>query len=229
VAIRILVVEDDPRLAELLARGLGAEGLLVDLAPTGGRALDAVAEVAYDVVILDVGLPDTDGFALCRQLRAREVWTPVLMLTARTAVADRVDGLDAGADDYLAKPFALEELLARLRALARRGPAARPTVLTVGNLRLDPATHEVWRGDAPLSLTLREFALLEAFMRHPGQVLSRDTLLDQAWPSGTDRRSNVVEVYVRYLREKVDRPFAVSSLENVRGAGYRLRRDGGGP
>jgi two-component system OmpR family response regulator len=229
VAIRILVVEDDPRLAELLARGLGAEGLLVDLAPTGGRALDAVAEMAYDVVILDVGLPDTDGFALCRQLRAREVWTPVLMLTARTAVADRVDGLDAGADDYLAKPFALEELLARLRALARRGPAARPTVLTVGNLRLDPATHEVWRGDAPLSLTLREFALLEAFMRHPGQVLSRDTLLDQAWPSGTDRRSNVVEVYVRYLREKVDRPFAVSSLENVRGAGYRLRRDGGGP
>ncbi len=229
MVIRILVVEDDPRLAELLARGLGAEGLLVDLAPTGARGLDAVAQVTYDVLILDVGLPDTDGFTLCRILRERGVHTPALMLTARTAVADRVDGLDAGADDYLAKPFALEELLARLRALARRGPAVRPTVLQAGDLRLDPATHEVWRGDVAVDLSLREFALLEAFMRHPGQVLSRDTLLDQAWPAGTDQRSNVVEVYVRYLREKVDRPFGVESLENVRGAGYRLRRDGGRP
>ena len=221
------MIEDDPRLAELLARGLGAEGLLVDLAPTGERGLGAVADVAYDVVILDVGLPDLDGFAVCRELRARDVWTPVLMLTARTAVADRVDGLDAGADDYLAKPFAVEELLARLRALARRGPVARPTVLSAGDLRLNPATHEVSRGDVAVELSLREFALLEAFMRHPGQVLSRDTLLDQAWPAGTDQRSNVVEVYVRYLREKIDRPFEVSSLENVRGAGYRLRKDGG--
>lgn len=223
------MIEDDPRLSELLARGLGAEGLLVDLAPTGRRGLEAAAEVAYDAVILDVGLPDLDGFSVCRELRARDVWTPVLMLTARTAIADRVDGLDAGADDYLAKPFAIEELLARLRALARRGPVARPTVLTVGELRLNPATHEVWRGEVPVELSLREFALLEAFMRHPGQVLSRDTLLDQAWPGGTDQRSNVVEVYVRYLREKVDRPFGLTSLENIRGAGYRLRKDGGRP
>ncbi|MCW3040574.1 MAG: response regulator transcription factor [Solirubrobacterales bacterium] len=201
----------------------------MDLAPTGARGLQAVTEVSYDVLILDVGLPDTDGFAVCRTLREREVWAPILMLTARSAVTDRVDGLDAGADDYLAKPFAIEELLARLRALARRGPVARPTTLRVGNLRLDPATHEAWRGPAPIALTLREFALLEAFMRHPGQVLSRDALLDQAWPAGTDQRSNVVEVYVRYLREKIDRPFGVASLENVRGAGYRLRRDGGAP
>jgi two-component system OmpR family response regulator len=226
-AIRVLVVEDDPRLSEVLARGLSAEGLMVDLAHAGRQALGAVAEIAYDVVILDVGLPDIDGFEVCRVMRERELWSPVLMLTARTAVADRVDGLDAGADDYLAKPFAVEELLARVRALARRGPVGRAPVLAVGDLRLNPATHEAWRGDTPVDLSLREFALLEAFMRHPGQVLSRDTLLDQAWPAGSDQRSNVVEVYVRYLREKIDRPFGVTSLETVRGAGYRLRKDGG--
>jgi two-component system OmpR family response regulator len=214
-------------LSDILSRGLTAEGLVVDLAHTGGLALAAVADVTYDVVILDVGLPDMDGFEVCRGIRGREVWCPVLMLTARTAVADRVDGLDAGADDYLAKPFELSEVLARIRALARRGPVAHAPVLTVGDLRLNPATHEAWRGDVSLDLSLREFALLEAFMRHPGQVLSRDTLLDQAWPAGSDQRSNVVEVYIRYLREKIDRPFSVSSLENVRGAGYRLRRDGG--
>jgi two-component system OmpR family response regulator len=225
--IRVLVVEDDPRLSEVLARGLSAEGLIVDLAHAGGQALRAVAELSYDVVILDVGLPDIDGFQVCRAMRERELWSPVLMLTARTAVADRVDGLDAGADDYLAKPFAVEELLARVRALARRGPVERAPVLAVGDLRLNPATHEAWRGDTPVDLSLREFALLEAFMRHPGQVLSRDTLLDQAWPAGSDQRSNVIEVYVRYLREKIDRPFGVNSLENVRGAGYRLRKDAG--
>ena len=225
--IRVLVVEDDPRLSELLLRALRAEGLVADAAATGALALDATQATAYDVVILDVGLPDTDGFAVCAELRRREVWAPVLMLTARTAVGDRVAGLDAGADDYLAKPFAIEELLARLRALGRRGPVARAPVLTVGDLRLDPATHEAWRGDVPIELSLRELALLEAFMRHPGQVLSREALLDQAWPMGGEQRSNVVEVYVRYLREKIDRPFGVSSLENVRGAGYRLRRDGG--
>jgi two-component system OmpR family response regulator len=225
--IRVLVVEDDPRLADVTRRALEDEGLVVDVAHRGAQALQAFDEAAYDIVVLDVGLPDTDGFTVCRTMREREIWAPVLMLTARTAVEDRVDGLDAGADDYLGKPFAVPELLARVRALARRGPVARPPVLEVGDLRLDPATHQVWRGDAPVDLSLREFALLEAFMRHPGQVLSRDTLLDQAWPIGTDQRSNVLEVYVRYLRNKIDRPFGVSSLENVRGAGYRLRKDGG--
>ena len=221
-------MEDDLRLADVTRRALEDEGLVVDLAHRGAQALAAFDEASYDLVVLDVGLPDTDGFALCRAMRDREVWSPVLMLTARTAVADRVDGLDAGADDYLGKPFAVPELLARVRALARRGPVVRPPVLRAGDLRLDPTTHQVWRGDTSIDLSLREFALLEAFMRHPGQVLSRDALLDQAWPLGTDQRSNVVEVYVRYLRQKIDRPFGVTSLENVRGAGYRLRKDGGG-
>ena len=225
--MRVLVVEDDARLSGLLVRGLTAEGLLVDLARDAEQAEQAVVLVSYDAIVLDVGLPDVDGLELCRRLRRREVWAPVLMLTARTALADRVDGLDAGADDYLAKPFAFAEVLARLRALTRRGPVRRPTVLEVGTLRLNPATHEVWRGDQPIDLSLREFALLEALMRHSGQVLSRDTLLDHAWPHGAEQKSNVVEVYVRYLREKIDRPFDVSSIENVRGAGYRLRRDGG--
>jgi two-component system OmpR family response regulator len=225
--MRVLVVEDDPRLLDLLDRGLRAEGLMVDLAHNGRQALGAVAEFAYDSIVLDVNLPDMDGFEVCAALRKRESWVPVLMLTARSEVADRVQGLNAGADDYVLKPFALEELVARLRALVRRGAVARPTVLTVGSLRLDPATQEVWRDQTPLSLTLREFGMLEAFMRHPGQVLSRRALLDQAWPAGSEQRSNVVEVYVRYLREKIDRPFGLTSLENVRGAGYRLRRDGG--
>jgi two-component system OmpR family response regulator len=225
--MRVLVVEDDPRLSELLARGLRADGLLVDLARDGGGAVEATEGTTYDAIILDVGLPDVDGFEVCRRLRANDVWAPVLMLTARTAVADRVDGLDAGADDYLAKPFAFEEVFARLRALTRRGPVRRPTILAAGTLRMNPATGEVRRGDQLVALTLRELALLEAFMRHPGQILSKWTLLEQAWPAGVEQRSNVVEVYVRYLREKIDRPFGVSSIENVRGAGYRFRRDGG--
>jgi two-component system, OmpR family, response regulator len=225
--MRVLVVEDDARLLDLLDRGLRAEGLVVDLAGTGRQALAAAGEISYDTIVLDVGLPDMDGFEVCAALRERETWVPVLMLTARTAVADRVQGLNAGADDYLAKPFAFEELVARLRALQRRGRVASAPVLEAGTLRLDPATREVWRGETPLSLSVREFALLETFMRHPGQVLSRTTLLDHVWPAGSDQRSNVVEVYVRYLREKIDRPFGLSSLENVRGAGYRLRRDGG--
>jgi len=225
--MRVLVVEDDPRISELLARGLREEGLLVDLAHNARQALEATSDVEYDVLVLDVGLPDLDGFALCERLREREVWSPVLMLTARTSVADRVTGLNVGADDYLAKPFAFEELVARLRALSRRGPAHRGVVLRVGTLRLSSTTREVWRGEAAIALSARELALLEAFMRHPGQVLSRETLLDQAWPAGSEQTSNVVEVYVRYLREKLDRPFGVSSIENVRGLGYRLRRDGG--
>jgi len=226
--MRVLVVEDDPRLADLLSRGLSAEGLVVDLVANARHALEATNDVVYDAMVLDVGLPDMDGFALCGALRERHVWSPVLMLTAREAVADRVEGLDAGADDYMAKPFAFEELLARLRALGRRGPIVRAPVLTVGGLRLNAATREVWRDETPIDLSLRELALLEAFMRHPGQVLSRWSLLEQAWPAGSKQRSNVVEVYIRYLREKIDRPFGRVSLENVRGAGYRLRRDGGG-
>jgi two-component system, OmpR family, response regulator len=177
--------------------------------------------------VLDVMLPDIDGFETCRRLRADRVWVPIIMLTARDAIEDRVRGLDQGADDYLTKPFSLAELLARLRALARRGPVERPAVLEVGDLRLDPATFQVWRGDVEISLSAREFAVLETFMRRAGQVLSHMQLLDAAWDLGYEQRSNVVEVYVRYLREKIDRPFGIKSLETVRGVGYRLRRDGG--
>jgi two-component system OmpR family response regulator len=171
-------------------------------------------------------LPGLDGLSVCRRLRTEEVWTPVLLLTARDAVASRVEGLDAGADDYLVKPFSFDELLARLRALARRVPIERPAVLTAGELRLDPATGQAWRGEAEIQLSAKEFALLEAFVRRPGQVLSRVQLLEAAWDMGFESRSNVVDVYVRYLRKKIDRPFARASLETVRGRGYRLAEDG---
>jgi len=180
----------------------------------------------YDAIVLDVMLAGIDGFEVCRRLRRGGVWAPVLMLTARDAVEDRVEGLDAGADDYLTKPFSFAELLARLRALGRRGPVERLPVLEVGSLRLDPSTRQVWRGDAEISLSTKEYALLETFMRRPGQVLSRFDLLEHAWDYSYENRSNVVDVYVRYLREKVDRPFGTASLETVRGAGYRLRREG---
>jgi two-component system OmpR family response regulator len=180
------------------------------------------------VIVLDVMLPGIDGFETCRRLRGDGVWTPVLMLTARDGVEDRVAGLDGGADDYLTKPFSFAELLARLRALSRRGSVERPSVLAVGDLRLDPATRQVWRGDAEISLSSKEFAILETFMRRPGEVLSRYQLLEHAWDYEYENRSNVVDVYVRYLREKVDRPFDVTSIETVRGAGYRLRTDSNG-
>jgi two-component system, OmpR family, response regulator len=225
--MRVLVVEDDVRMAAALRRGLHAEGLVVDIASDGGEAIRRVRGGGFDVVVLDVMLPDVDGVETCRRLRAHGVWAPIIMLTARDAVEDRVRGLDSGADDYLTKPFSLAELLARLRALVRRGPVERPTVLEVGDLRLDPATREVRRGDVEIELSAREFALFETFMRRPGQVLSHTQLLDAAWDLGYEHRSNVVEVYVRYLREKVDRPFNVTSLETVRGMGYRLRKDGG--
>jgi two-component system OmpR family response regulator len=178
----------------------------------------------FDAIVLDVMLPGIDGFETCRRLRDDGVWAPVLMLTARDAVEDRIAGLDHGADDYLIKPFSFAELLARLRALVRRGAGERPTVLEVGELRLDPATHRVWRGEAEVSLSAKEFALLEIFMRHPGEVLSRFQLLEHAWDYDYENRSNVVDVYVRYLREKLDRPFDADSIETVRGVGYRLRR-----
>jgi len=170
-------------------------------------------------------LPGIDGFDTCRRLREDRVWAPIIMLTARDAIEDRVRGLDNGADDYLLKPFSLAELLARLRAVGRRGPVERPVMLEVDDLRLDPTTRQAWRGDAEIQLSAKEFALLETFMRRPGEVLSQYTLLEHAWDYAYENRSNVVEVYVRYLREKIDRPFGVKSLETVRGAGYRLRKE----
>jgi len=225
--MRVLVIEDELKMAALLRRGLGEDGLTVDVAEDGERGLLMAGTNPYDAVVLDVMLPGIDGFETCRRLRHDGVWAPVLMLTARGALEDRVAGLDGGADDYLVKPFSFSELLARLRALVRRGNVERPPVIEVGDLRLDPGTHEVWRGDTEIRLSSKEFTLLEIFMRHPGYVLSRTQLLEQAWEYDYDRRSNVVEVYVRYLRRKIDLPFDRTSIETVRGAGYRLRKDGG--
>jgi two-component system OmpR family response regulator len=225
--MRVLIVEDDVRMAAALRRALRGEGIVADVTGDGDEALRLAETLELDAVVLDVMLPGRDGFEICRRLRAEEIWVPVIMLTARDAVEDRVRGLDQGADDYLTKPFSLAELLARLRALARRGPVERPVVLEVGDLYLDPATREVRRGDQEIELSTREFALLEAFMRRPGLVMTQLQLVDAAWDLGYEHRSNVVEVYVRYLREKIDRPFGVQSLETVRGVGYRLRKDGG--
>jgi len=223
----VLVVEDDVPLAAAVVRALRGVRVLADVAPSTSVARRMASDAAYDVIVLDVMLPGGDGFALCRRWRTEGVWTPIIMLTARAGVEDRVRGLDAGADDYLTKPFALSELLARLRALTRRDAHERPAVLEVGSLRLDPASAQVWRGEVEITLSGREFALLEAFMRNPGQLLSHLQLLDAAWDVGFEQHSNVVEVYVRYLREKVDRPFGVGSIETVRGLGYRMRADGG--
>jgi len=225
--MRALVVEDEPKMAALLRRGLVEDGYAADVAGTGEEALRMARAVPYDAIVLDVMLPGLGGFDVCRQLRSSGVWSPVLLLTARDDVDDRVVGLDAGADDYLTKPFSFAELLARLRALTRRGLSERRTVLEVGSLRLDPATRQVWRKDVELELSAKEFALLETFMRRPGHVLSRIDLLDHAWDYGYESRSNVVDVYVGYLRAKIDRPFGLRSIETVRNAGYRLRSDGG--
>ena len=223
--MRVLVVEDETKMARLIRRGLREEGMAVDVTEHGEDALWMAGSTEYDAVVLDVMLPGIDGFETCRRLRDDGVWSPVLMLTARDAVEDRVAGLDHGADDYLVKPFSFAELLARLRALARRGPVERPVIVEVGELRLDPATRQVWRGETEISLSAKEFSLLEAFMRRPGEVLSRFQLLEHAWDYEYENRSNVVDVYVRYLREKVDRPFGATSIETVRGAGYRMRKD----
>ena len=220
--MRLLVVEDEPKLGALIVRALRAEGHAIDLCETGEDALWRAGARAYDAIVLDVGLPGIDGFETCRRLRADEVWAPVLMLTARDAVADRIEGLDGGADDYLVKPFSLAELAARLRALVRRGSAVRPAILAVGELRLDPARREAWRGDSPIALSAKEYALLEAFMRRPGEVLSRFVLIEQVWDESYEQRSNVVDAYVRLLRDKIDRPCGTDSIETVRGVGYRL-------
>ena len=225
--MRVLVVEDETKMAGLLRRGLAEEGHAVDVAASGEAALVRAPATEYDAIVLDVMLPGIDGFETCRRLREAQTWAPVVMLTARDTVEDRVTGLDHGADDYLTKPFSLAELSARLRALFRRQPAARPAVIRVGSLELDPATRRVARDGIEISMSAKEFALLETFMREPGRVLSRFELLEHVWDYSFESRSNIVDVYVRYLREKLDRPFGVTSIETVRGAGYRLREDGG--
>jgi two-component system, OmpR family, response regulator len=222
---RLLVADDDQALRAALERALRFEGYAVALAADGDEVISQVRAHPPDLVVLDLAMPGTGGVEACRRLRAEGSHVPVLMLTARDGVSARVAGLDAGADDYLVKPFAFSELLARLRALARRAPSERPTELRVGELRLDPATHRAWREESELDLTAKEFVLLEVFMRHPGEVLSRVQLLDAAWDIAFESHSNVVDVYVRYLREKIDRPFGRHSIETVRGVGYRLSKE----
>ncbi len=221
--MRVLIVEDQAKMASLIRRGLRQEGMAADVASEGEEALVKAGATEYDAIVLDLMLPGIDGFEVCKRLRADGVWAPVLMLTARDGVVDRVAGLDSGADDYLVKPFSYAELLARLRALARRGPVERPTELQVGDLRLDPAGRRVWRGEQEIDLSAKEFAVLEIFMRRPGEVLSRFQLLEHAWDYDYENRSNIVDSYVRLLRRKIDKPFATNSIETVRGAGYRLR------
>jgi two-component system, OmpR family, response regulator len=223
----VLIVEDELRMASLIRRGLVQEGLAADVAGTGEDALWMAEASDYDAIVLDVMLPGMSGFETCKHLRHQGVWTPVLMLTARDSIGDRVAGLDTGADDYLVKPFAFAELLARLRALTRRGERERPSVLEVGDLRLDPATHQVWRRGDEIHLSHREFSLLETFMRRPGEVLSRLHLLEHAWDFAYENRSNIVDVYIRHLRSKIDEPFGTRSLRTVRGAGYRLVAENG--
>jgi two-component system OmpR family response regulator len=220
--VRLLVVEDEPKMASLLDRALVREGYAVDLAASGVEALWAVAESNYDAIVLDAMIPPPDGYEVCRRLRAQDRWNPILMLTARDRVDDRVRGLDAGADDYLTKPFALGELMARLRALTRRDLGTRPVELRVGDLVLDTAQHEVRLADEPVVLSPKEFALLALFMRHPGDVMSRTRILDHVWDFAYDGGSNVVDVYVGYLRRKL----GGDRIETVRGVGYRLRADG---
>jgi two-component system, OmpR family, response regulator len=225
VEVRVLVVEDDPAMSSVLARGLVEHGYAVDVAATGQDGLWAGCEHDYDAVVLDVGLPGIDGLTVLRRLRQEGRWAPVLLLTARDAVADRISGLDLGADDYLTKPFAIGELLARIRALTRRAAPPRPATLKVGDLTLDPATRQVHRDGTAIDLTPREFALLETFMRRPGQALSRTDLINLVWDAAFETDSNIVDVYAGYLRAKIDRPFTRTSLETIRGVGYRIRDD----
>jgi two-component system OmpR family response regulator len=223
--MRVLVVEDDPKLGPVLVRGLATDAIAADLVTTGREAIIRAGATDYTVIVLDVMLPDLDGFQVCRALRDDNTFAPVLMLTARDAIDDRVQGLDSGADDYLVKPFSFVELLARVRAMSRRGPIQQTVMLEVGDLRLDSARHQVWRGDTPIDLSRKEYAILEALMRHAGDVLSRFDLLEQVWGYDYENRSNIVEVYVRYLREKIDRPFGRNTLQTVRGVGYRVCAD----
>jgi len=220
--MRVLVVEDEPRLARALQRGLNAEGYAVDLAADGLTGLEAARHEGYDAVVLDIMLPGLSGYRIVRALRAENNWVPVLMLSAKDGEYDQADGLDSGADDYLTKPFSFVVLLAKLRALLRRGAPERPAVLTAGALTLDPATRRVSREETEITLTTREFALLEYLMRHRDEVVTKTELLDHVWDAGADTDPNVVEVYVGYLRRKIDQPYGTKSLQTVRGAGYRL-------
>jgi two-component system OmpR family response regulator len=224
--MRVLVVEDERRMADVIRRALTREGLAVDVSHDGDDALIKASAVDYNAIVLDVMLPGRSGFDVCRLLRERDVWAPVLMLTAREAVEDRVAGLDSGADDYLVKPFALAELLARLRSLTRRGSPERPTTIRVGDLVLDPATRQVHRGADRIELSAKEFALLDALMRRCGVVLTRVELIEQAWDLAYEVRSNVIDVYMRRLRRKIDEPYSLRTLETVRGVGYRLKPPG---
>jgi two-component system, OmpR family, response regulator len=223
--MRVLVVEDEVRLASLIRRGLREDGVLADVAIKGEDALWMAASTPYDAMTLDFLLPGIDGLEVCRRLRKEEVRTPILMLTARDDVQDRIAALDGGADDYLVKPFDFGELVARLRALARRGPVQRGPVLRVAGIELDSGAHRVTRNEQEVTLSTKEFQLLEVFMRHPDQVLTRYQLLEGAWDNAYEHHSNVIDVYVRYLREKLDRPFGADSMETVRGVGYRLRSE----
>jgi two-component system, OmpR family, response regulator len=225
--MRLLVVEDSPKMASLLRRGLTEEGYAVDVVSNGVDAVWLATEESFDAIVLDVVLPDIDGFEVCRRLRRANRWAPLLMLTARDDVTDRVRGLDAGADDYLTKPFAFEELFARVRSLVRRGPQDRSPILEVGDLALDPAEHSVRLGSTSVELTPKEFALLQYFMRHPGEALTRSRLLEHVWDFAFDGDPNIVDVYIGYLRDKVDRPFGRVSIETIRGVGYRLRNEAG--
>jgi two-component system OmpR family response regulator len=226
--VRVLVVEDSAAMASVIRRGLEEEGFAVDVAADGTEGLWMALEWDYDVVVLDAMLPGLDGFEVCRRMRAGRRWTPVLMLTARTSIDDRVTGLNAGADDYLVKPFALRELVARLQALLRRGTTSRPTVLECGDLTLDPVSRVVTRAGTELDLTAKEFAILELFMRHPGELLTRTRILDHVWDMAFDPSSNIVDQYIGYLRRKIDKPFGRDTLKTLRGAGYRLDPDGTG-
>ena len=221
--MRVLVAEDTDRTAFLLRRGLEEEGYVVDVAVDGPEAIWHAGEWEYGVIVLDLTLSGFDGFEVCRRLRRRECWTPILMLSARDDVIERVHGLDVGGDDCLTVPFSFVELSARVRALIRRGAIRRPTVLEVGELRLDPVTRRAWRRDSELVLTAKEFALLELFLRRPGEVLTRTIILEQVWDFAFDGTSNVVDQYVAYLRRKIDHPFGRSDLQTLRGSGYRLR------
>ena len=226
--VRILIVDDDEHLARSLKRGLEAEGYATDVALDGTDGLWMAQESHYDAIVLDIMLPGLNGYRVCDALRAAGNWAPILMLTAKDGELDEAEALDTGADDFLSKPFSFVVLVARLRALMRRGRRERPVVLTVGDLRLDPGSHRVWRRDDEVSLTPRQFSLLEFLMRHPGQTLSKSNILDHVWDQAFDGDPNIVEVYIRHLRKKIDEPFGRHSLETIRGAGYRLRADGQG-
>ena len=220
--MRVLIADDDRRLGPLLVRGLATDAIAADLVCTGREAIVRSTATSYAAIVLEADLPDQDGFSVCRTIRDEAVDAPILFLSARHQVEDRIAGLESGGDDYLGKPFAFRELLARIRAVSRRGPVQRGVVLEAGDLRMDSVRHRVTRGDVAIDLSRKEFAVLEALMREPGAVLSRFDLLEQAWGYHYENRSNVVEVYIRYLREKIDRPFGRRTLQTVRGVGYRI-------